>query len=155
METLIKPSNYSKQDIFDLGCAAAQILDYPKNKIENIIKDIGGKIEITSQFNDGNNYCIIVNARNDFDIFLSQEIYNRDTIVFVLAHELGHYILHSFVGKRPISIKRNNIGRAEWEANWFAAGFLIPEIALKQYCTNSSIAISLGVPEALVEIRRQ
>lgn len=46
---------------------------------------------------------------------------------FSIAHELGHYILHSRVGKIPIWMKRFDFGELESEANWFAAGFLMPE----------------------------
>lgn len=47
---------------------------------------------------------------------------------FTLAHELGHYIIHSDMGEKEIIAARNGYNeRAEWEANWFAAGFLMPK----------------------------
>ncbi len=52
---------------------------------------------------------------------------------FSIAHELGHYVLHSEFGKIPLVAKRSRLNeRAEWEANWFAASLLMPEEEFRQ-----------------------
>ena len=45
---------------------------------------------------------------------------------FTIAHELGHYFLHSKAGQQPLYATRQAGSRPEWEANWFAAAFLMP-----------------------------
>jgi len=47
---------------------------------------------------------------------------------FTVAHELGHYFLHSKEGEIELYGRRSGEDeRAEWEANWFAASFLMPQ----------------------------
>ncbi len=68
---------------------------------------------------------IIVHGPGDFDVAISRFTSPlRDR--FTLAHELGHYFLHSLQGKQPIIAQRYGSGRREWEANWFAAALLMP-----------------------------
>jgi len=68
---------------------------------------------------------IFVHAPNDFDILLAQYTSPiRDR--FTLAHEIGHYYLHSNQGDNPIVATRKGSTRIEWEANWFAAELLMP-----------------------------
>ncbi len=46
--------------------------------------------------------------------------------------------------------------RAEWEANWFAAAFLMPEQAFRQYrAANGSIATAakFGVSQSAADVR--
>lgn len=45
---------------------------------------------------------------------------------FSIAHELGHYFLHFRMTKQAMVAQRFGSTREEWEANWFAAGFLMP-----------------------------
>jgi len=74
----------------------------------------------------------------------------------VLAHELGHAILHS---SEPIYFIREYtlfpIGPYEHEANKFAAELLIDDYDLKEmrYETVSHIASTLGVCEELLEYK--
>ena len=70
--------------------------------------------------------AIYVHGRGDFDIVLPQFTSPlRDR--FTIGHELGHYFLHSRQGERPLVAYRQGSGRLEWEANWFAAGLLMPK----------------------------
>lgn len=73
---------------------------------------------------------IYVHGPRDFDIVLPEgSPPTRER--FTIAHELGHYALHSRMGETPIVAPRKPPGevgvRVEWEANWFAAAFLMPE----------------------------
>ena len=56
---------------------------------------------------------------------------------FTIAHELGHLILHyplvarenpgvPMCATRWVDESNADLVRAEWEANWFAAAFLMP-----------------------------
>ena len=73
---------------------------------------------------------IYVHRKNDFDIVLPDySTPRRDR--FTIAHELGHFFLHSWMGERPLKAARNGSDRAEWEANWFAAGLLMPKAQFK------------------------
>jgi Zn-dependent peptidase ImmA (M78 family) len=62
---------------------------------------------------------------------------------FTIAHELGHYVLHSDFGRKRIRAARFGSDRVEWEANWFAAAFLMPETDFRDTCrrvgTNSTL----------------
>ena len=78
--------------------------------------------------------------------------------VFTIAHELGHYFLHSKIGKIPIEVRREGNNRVEWEANCFAASFLLPETAFREAWTTHNrnidmVAAQFGVSTSVVSIR--
>jgi Zn-dependent peptidase ImmA (M78 family) len=56
---------------------------------------------------------------------------------FTIGHELGHYVLHYLYPQAkgstvsPTKADRYGTGRTEYEANWFAASFLMPHEAFK------------------------
>ena len=78
-----------------------------------------------SRWEESEDGSIVVHGRNKFDIYISNFTGAlRDR--FTIAHELGHYILHSDYGKNKIKAARFGSDRVEWEANWFAAGLLMP-----------------------------
>ncbi|MCF6311774.1 MAG: ImmA/IrrE family metallo-endopeptidase [Verrucomicrobiales bacterium] len=101
--------------------------------LAEIVKRLGGEIEVFFPEKDKASGSIRVDGPKKFKIFLSPYTGAlRDR--FTIAHELGHYFLHSLAGKKKIEIKREGSNRLEWEANWFAAGFLMPEEAFKEQC---------------------
>ncbi|EMO87426.1 ImmA/IrrE family metallo-endopeptidase [Leptospira noguchii] len=120
------PSNLSKRQIDELAQKAYFVLEADTNPIEQIIVNkISGKIvyqPLDELFISGT----LVVKNSEPTIFVnSYEPYQRRR--FTLAHELGHYILHSNFGSKDITINRSGESeRIEWEANWFAAGFLMP-----------------------------
>lgn len=101
---------------------------------------------------------LIVNSDDTFEITLpNATAVTRDN--FTIAHELGHFFLHALAGNifsednsdslmqldeysiadlgidanaDAIVFARYDTGELEWEANWFAAAFLIPTNALKE-----------------------
>lgn len=78
---------------------------------------------------------------------------------FTIAHELGHYFLHADAGKTALKIKREVSNRTEWEANWFAAGFLLPRAEFKRYwkkCGGSIARMSarFRVSDSVITTRR-
>ena len=79
----------------------------------------------------------------------------------VVAHELGHLALHSdqvFAFTQPATYGHLQQGQsAEFQANWFAWAFLLPDAVLlrsrNRGLNESSIATIALVPEKLVEKR--
>jgi hypothetical protein len=136
------PTNLSRQAIYDLAQRVASKVGYtPGTPLGDIIKKLGGKIEYQdmAQWYASESGSIEVAGPKDFRIYLSQFTSSaRDN--FTLAHELGHYVLHSKSGKLPIKVSRYGSDRVEWEANWFAAAFLMPAQEFRE-------AVALGMGE--------
>lgn len=100
---------------------------------------------------------IFVHGKADFDILLPHYTSPlRDR--FTVAHELGHYYLHSDQGDRPIIAYRKGSTRIEWEANWFAAALLMPREKFKAECARTKnlavIAARFGVSTDAARVRR-
>lgn len=88
---------------------------------------------------------------------------------FTIAHELGHYFLHfplvrkkfpgaSMVATRWVDETDTDQRRAEWEANWFAAAFLMPNDLFKADADLSSndiqyLSLKYGVSMHAAQIR--
>jgi Zn-dependent peptidase ImmA (M78 family) len=88
-------------------------------------------------------------AINNNEIIISvNKIEDKKRIRFTVAHELGHYFLHSkeqpfFIDKTPKIMYRNNASSTgeilkEREANAFAAAILMPHELIAQELKNSS-----------------
>lgn len=102
---------------------------------------------------------IEVRGPEDFTIYLNRVggLFNNR---YGIAHELGHYILHSKLGEIPLwaqNSKKNE--RVEWEANWFAISLLMPEKEFRNFHAQNPNRMFLASrflvsPEA-VNIRKQ
>lgn len=116
----------------------AQALSFkPGASIEELVKSTGGKIVIGSTGSeDFQSGSIIARALDDYTIYLSRNT-SRLRDRFTIAHEIGHLTLHfpKLKEENPNAIMRATRWvdeadqaqkRAEWEANWFAAAFLMP-----------------------------
>jgi Zn-dependent peptidase ImmA (M78 family) len=125
----------SKQAVDALAARAAAQLNYEAGQdLEPIVEKLGGRILIRSDLDmtDQSSGSIRIRSEGDFEIILAQHTgLIRDR--FTIGHELGHYVLHYLFPKQvkkeevgPIEAQRYGSGRVEWEANWFAAGFLMP-----------------------------
>lgn len=101
---------------------------------------------------------IYVHGVSDFDIILPQFTSPRRDR-FTIAHELGHYFVHSKQGEIPIIATRSGSTRIEWEANWFAAALLMPETEFltewKATLDLRIVASRFDVSEQAAEIRRK
>jgi hypothetical protein len=154
-----KPCGLNKAQVQSVAAQVAKKLGYkPGDELAPLVKKIGGKIEVASWDEVGTTGSITVRAAGDFTISLSPLSGNRRDR-FTIAHELGHYVLHSEMGKKaPLSVRRDGSDRVEWEANWFAAGFLMPEAEFRKLAgegwSNSWLAVHFDVSEAAVEVRR-
>jgi Zn-dependent peptidase ImmA (M78 family) len=109
---------------------------------------------------------LFVDGPNEFTIIVpSHTSLLRDR--FTVAHELGHYYVHyvypKHIGKleadRVMALRKGS-NRIEWEANWFAAAFLMPAAAFRASHTAlgkdvARIAKQYNVSQRAVEIRVQ
>ncbi len=147
-------------DIFELE---------PGDDLSPLISTLGGEIIYGfEKIDDYSGGSIVVRAQNDFTIFLS-EMTSPKRDRFTIAHELGHLFLHyePTVQKSPDAImratrdKRFNDDaheRAEWEANWFAAGFLMPRSVFKSvadHMSDEELATYFNVSLQAIEIRKK
>ena len=155
----IKPCNVVKHHVEDFARRMASVAEFKLgDDPAEIVERLGGSIHYADldewASEDGS---IFIHGESDFDILLSHYTSPlRDR--FTVAHELGHYFLHSEQGSTPIIAHRKGSTRIEWEANWFAAGLLMPSEPFKKYCEKHSdlarIAAKFGVSEDAARVRR-
>ncbi|GAA6155815.1 hypothetical protein NBRC116588_12880 [Pyruvatibacter sp. HU-CL02332] len=155
----------SKSSIYSLAEDIARQLDYkPGSEISNAVAKLGGSIEVHNFRDDpsSNPESMIVEEPGKFKIYISPDTsVERDN--FTIAHELGHYVLHFLwqrhKGKQLERMAANRFGsnRVEWEANWFAAAFLMPEKEFRaawQKSGNASlVAREFGVSTSAADTR--
>lgn len=128
------PANLSREQISQLANLFAQATSFkPGTDIFKYVKEkLKGRIKYSDDMTDSSGGSIEVNADSSFTIYLSQ-ITSIKRDVFTIAHELGHYVLHSRLGRIPLSANRSGENdEAEKEANTFAACFLMPEKEVKE-----------------------
>lgn len=109
---------------------------------------------------------MVVRSSTDFTIYLpTMTSPARDR--FTIAHELGHLFLHYptlardypgqvMIATRWVDDDDPDQKRAEWEANWFAAAFLMPANAFTQAYRCESpeeVSDSFGVSMQAVTVR--
>lgn len=126
-------SNLSKDEIDSYASRVADSVSLPPGgDIVPIISLLGGRIHYLNGIESwSGDETIFVHGRQDFDIILSAfSSPRRDR--FTIAHELGHYLLHAQQGDIPLVASRKGSNRAEWEANWFAGGLLMPQIEFRK-----------------------
>ncbi|WP_017931093.1 ImmA/IrrE family metallo-endopeptidase [Robiginitomaculum antarcticum] len=117
--------------------------------IVRIVESLGGKIILKNFWAEGSQEAgsLDVIDHNDFTIFIPEDTSEiRDR--FTIAHELGHYVLHylwplQVKGREKFCLRASRYGsdRPEWEANWFAAAFLMPEDEFKKVAKRKSNSI--------------
>jgi Zn-dependent peptidase ImmA (M78 family) len=126
------PSNISRDNIESLAEKISNQFKLTDFSVEadpllQFVRMLGGQIH----YQNPTDFCmsesgsIEVRGQNNFDLYLSTFTGPlRDR--FTIAHELGHYFVHSKQGELPIRASRKGSGQLEWEANWFAAALLMP-----------------------------
>lgn len=79
--------------------------------------------------------------------------------LFILAHELGHIVLHDHHAKgfatAPVDITLHGLEdwSAEWQANTFAGTFLLPDHILARRTSVEDVVVTCGVSRALAHSR--
>ena len=100
----------------------------PGGEVVELVRKLGGKVEYLRWESWLTHDCdtIVVTGPGDFVIkLLGVDGPLRNN--FTIAHEIGHYVLHSRMGQiAPMMAGRKGSTRVEWEANWFAAALLMP-----------------------------
>lgn len=163
-----EPSNLTKGQVFALAESIAKQLDYqPGGDIRALIEQVGGSVRVedtltTAPDKSGSLY---VEGPDKFSIIVPAHTSPRRDR-FTIAHEFGHFIVHYLwrhqAGKGSAPAKmvafRSGSERVEWEANWFAAAFLMPEDRFKEEYIRSGgnltkIASIFGVSESAAEVR--
>jgi Zn-dependent peptidase ImmA (M78 family) len=160
-------SNGSKKSISDL---AEKIRNHFKSDIKNVIRELGGKIDKVKFNNKSIDGAIYVSGSDNFNIKLYDEIM-EERQNFTLAHELGHYILHTNFGRKvdelkqqhenlqAVVFKRDENNHLEAEANYFAGSFLMPENEFREkwklYQDNYVLSAEFNVSARAVRVRKQ
>ncbi len=152
-------SSALKQSVDQFAADVAEQLDLePANPLEPAVKRLGGRIHKVNPFDFSEKAATIwVHGPNDFDIVIADFGYSRRNR-FTIAHEIGHYVLHSKQGQISMKANRDGTGRLEWEANWFAAGLLMPAKKFERLSIkwpSSKLADYFGVSESAIDIRKK
>lgn len=167
------PTRMLKAKVHSFAESVAARLNFKhSDAIEPLVVRLGGRVEYKTAdlTSDKLPESIIVRSLNDFTIFLpSITSVVRDR--FTIAHELGHLFLHYplaaagrndavMIATRWVDDSNEALQRAEWEANWFAAAFLMPSedftLAYKVNLNDLDItAMQFGVSAKAAEIRAQ
>ena len=162
------PSRLRKADVWQLAERTATRLDFEiADPLEPIVGLLGGKIVFKDTIGSSEKpESIIVRSKKDFTIYLGRVTsWERDR--FTIAHELGHLFLHYPMAQKqspglPMKATRwvdeedSEQMRAEWEANWFSAAFLMPEVLFRKAFNPgklAQIAIKFGVSVPAVKNR--
>jgi Zn-dependent peptidase ImmA (M78 family) len=131
----------------------------PGGDLEAVVKGLGGRITFQSfpELEATAQASIRVHDTGDFDIYVA-DYTTVEQDRFSIAHELGHYLLHYPLAKGPMRAERFGSERAEWEANWFAAGLLMPTASFKATFRRArgdlaEIAAHYGVSKAAARVR--
>ena len=96
---------------------------------KSVVEAFGGKVSEDKDVFFGD--TIKVHGKLDFTIKL-HPLATTERQRFTLAHELGHYFLHSRQGDKPLHAFRLGTSMAEQEANYFAAELLMPESMFRE-----------------------
>jgi len=161
------PTKASKRNVALFAEELAEELGYdPEGPIENVVSQSGGAIQYRNAVGTRPE-SIKVQPDESFKIFLSTlTSMSRDK--FTIAHELGHFFLHfpivraEFPGDGMRAFRwldddaPEDLKRCEWEANWFAAAFVMPETTFRELHREgglANVANRLGVSMKAAEVR--
>lgn len=126
-----------------------------------LIESNGGTIHyVPLPVGDPLSGAMFVHADGKWDIVIPQYTSTQQDR-FTIAHELGHYLLHVPENGHLIVAARRGEGsgeRAEREADWFAAAFLMPKEEFLSSCERnrdsmSCVAVEFDVPKRIAELR--
>lgn len=162
--TAASPSNLTKGQVHEIAESFAQQFGYVAGgDIHAFVGRIGGKVMVADTLltDPARSGSLYVEAPEDFRVVLPAHTGpSRDR--FTIAHELGHYVLHYLwdpakAGGRMMATRRGS-DRIEWEANWFAAAFLMPADEFRKEYTRLAgdielLARQFGVSPSAADVR--
>jgi predicted transcriptional regulator len=159
------PARLNKAQVSQFAEEIAGSLNFkPGDDVFRIVRELGGEIEYQDIWNldDGETGSIVVDAPNHFKITLATHT-SKERDRFTIAHELGHYFVHCLLPSSqdkfvPIRATRYGSDLAEWQANWFAAAFLMPGAEFRRaYAQHSGdvyeLARHFGVSASAASVR--
>jgi Zn-dependent peptidase ImmA (M78 family) len=167
------PTNATKERVHAFAEEVAEKLSFaPGDPIEPLVSRLGGQIEYKNalDFKSHIPESIKIEPSRQFRIYLPS-MSSAPRHRFTIAHELGHFFLHfpmvseadphaGMIATRWVdeSGDSEQLKRAEWEANWFAAAFLMPSHAFRSMLREFSgnivpVAVRFGVSTQAAEIR--
>ena len=125
----------------------------PEISNDEMVELIGGEFEYDEiKETNGKDGSVFIDDIGDFLIKLPFDTSSvRDR--FTIAHEFGHYILHYlwFKSDQPnypntyaTRYSKGSTPQVEWEANWFAAAFLMPESKVREEWKLSESVLALS-----------
>jgi predicted transcriptional regulator len=162
-------SRLSKAQIFGLAESVSDQLGFePSGDIHALVEKLGGRVEVQDTLlqDPEQSGSLFVDGPRDFKIVVPLHTSpSRDR--FTIAHELGHFVVHYLLKLQKgeaapfrMMALRKDSDRVEWEANWFAAAFLMPSGSFKQAFDRAdgnldAVAKVFGVSRAAAEVRAQ
>jgi predicted transcriptional regulator len=165
------PTNAPKASVHAFAEQVADRLGFGAgDPLEPLVAKLGGRIEYRAPVVSDQRLpeSIVVENARKFTIFVAS-ITSLERDRFTIAHELGHLFLHypivaqnhpgaAMAATRWVDETDKVQQRAEWEANWFAAAFLMPsakfQLAFVE-CGGSlgRVASRFGVSSPAAQIR--
>lgn len=165
------PTNAPKATIHGFAEQVAERLGFgPGDSMEPLVARLGGRVEYRAPIISQNRLpeSIVVETPHKFTIYVAS-ITSPERDRFTIAHELGHLFLHFplvaqqhpgavMAATRWVDETDKVQQRAEWEANWFAAAFLMPGSKFRAAFAECSgnlprLASRFGVSSPAAEIR--
>lgn len=125
------PCNLTRSEINKFSKEVIKHFNYhPGDELLSIVKTLGGRINYDDLWGlkKSNSGSLVIEKHGDFKIVLANHnSWLRDR--FTICHELGHYFLHYLLPgmQSPMRVARYGQNKADTEANWFAASFLMPD----------------------------
>lgn len=133
------------------------VANYKRKMRTNNPFKIADSLGILYQFGNVNFEGCYMFLKNHRYIFLNQNLSEHEATL-VMAHELGHAILHRkqncyFIRNKTLLLN----SKAEKEANMFAAELLIDDITISEHkdYTITQLSRLLGYEEKLLELRME
>ena len=169
---IVKPSplGASKAAVSRFAEEVAQHVKYVAGEdMRELVSRLGGRISYEDKVRPGEDFpeSIVIQPSGEFHIFLPT-VTTAERDRFTIAHELGHLFLHFprvkqdspggvMVATRRVSQDEDDQKRAEWEANWFAAAFLMPEAEFRGRYHDfgpGKLAGYFGVSQSAIDVRK-
>lgn len=165
-----RPLRATKKAISEFAEQVANHIGYVAgSSMHSLVTQLNGRISYQDGAGpaDESPEAIVVSPGGSFHIFLPS-VTSPERDRFTIAHELGHLFLHfpAISKKSPTAymkatrwVDENNEPqrRAEWEANWFAASFLMPKAEFTEFYSKGRIraATHFGVSVRAAEVRAE
>jgi Zn-dependent peptidase ImmA (M78 family) len=134
--TRVEPFPGTDQDIERIASRLREsLLDGTTKSTASFVRDLlartGGETYVSPDpgQQEAEGGSLVIRGERDYTIYLSPYTTTHSDN-FMIAHEVGHYVLHFFPRKEelavPLWFPRYGVGPVEWQANRFAAALLMP-----------------------------